>query len=509
MADKLKILQIGAVNWSQELDLPDNLDWYYFVPESGLALKKVMEMDKILRFSAVLVDDLSYVPDLYFLADRLTPHTLFYDSRQASTDRHLAYFLLRHCAQPADFSDKADLVRLLSKALFRGQYGDKMTPIDMVVNPNFQGQISFNGYENLELIGSYGEDFRPLVSWKYNVVASKANPVELWLEYEKDLSCEIRLRVHNIQEGSTSDIVKEAVFSEEDMAEALVLDNDFTSYLGITLEAKGYGQLKLGALHQRLTRYQFGKYVLGGRILKDRKRQEINYFFSPGDFKPPLAVYFSGYRRAEGFEGYGMMNGLGTPFLLFSDPRLDGGLFYLGSEELESGIRQIIQDHLDLLGFSDSDLILSGMSMGTYGAMYYGADFSPRAIILSKPLTNLGTIAGRGRLLLPKVFPTALDVLHHHTGGKNPADIEALNQRFWEKFRRADFSQTTFGIAYMKEEDYDPTAYQDLLLALSDSHAKVISKGISGRHNDDSSMAIAWFMNYYKMILEEGFGRKR
>ena len=43
-------------------------------------------------------------------------------------------------------------------------------------------------------------------------------------------------------------------------------------------------------------------------------------FLSPGDFKPPLAVYFSGYRPAEGFEGYWMMKNLRCPFLLFSDP---------------------------------------------------------------------------------------------------------------------------------------------------------------------------------------------
>ena len=102
-----------------------------------------------------------------------------------------------------------------------------------------------------------------------------------------------------------------------------------------------------------------------------------------------------------------MMRSLGCPFLLFSDPRVDGGMFYLGSQELESSIHKIIQEHLDFLGFTERDLILSGMSMGTYGAVYYGSEFRPRAIVLSKPLGNLGTIAQRGRLRLPKVFPTA------------------------------------------------------------------------------------------------------
>ncbi|WP_306710694.1 accessory Sec system protein Asp2, partial [Streptococcus gordonii] len=89
------------------------------------------------------------------------------------------------------------------------------------------------------------------------------------------------------------------------------------------------------------------------------------------------------------------------------------------------------------------------ISMGTYGAAYYGADFSPRAIILCKPLANLGTIAKRGRLQLPEVFPMALDILHHHTGGKDLENVMELDNRYWEKIKRADLSHTIFGLAYM------------------------------------------------------------
>ncbi|MDS8295461.1 accessory Sec system protein Asp2, partial [Streptococcus pneumoniae] len=115
--------------------------------------------------------------------------------------------------------------------------------------------------------------------------------------------------------------IKERIFTTDDMEAAILLDDDFSSFISVSLEAKGNGRLKIGALHQRLTRYQFGKFVLGGNIIRSKNREEINYFFYPGDFKPPLNVYFSGYRRAEGFEGFGMMKSLGSPFLLFQDPR--------------------------------------------------------------------------------------------------------------------------------------------------------------------------------------------
>ncbi|MDS2351341.1 accessory Sec system protein Asp2, partial [Streptococcus pneumoniae] len=75
--------------------------------------------------------------------------------------------------------------------------------------------------------------------------------------------------------------------------------------------------------------------------------------------------------------------------------------------------------------FSNKELILSGISMGTYGALYYSSDFEPKAVIVSKPLTNLGLIAERGRLEAPGLFPTAFDILRHHSQGK--ADIDSIN----------------------------------------------------------------------------------
>ena len=359
------------------------------------------------------------------------------------------------------------------------------------------------------LEGDYGSSFKPLLNWSYNIRVDKDRPVELWLEFEKEETCQCQLILRVIPEGAVTDIAKTVIVSEEEMREgAIVLDQEMTYMISATLEAKGQGRLIVGNLHQRWTRFQFGKYLLGGGILHDRHRQELNYFFHPGDFKPPLSVYFAGFRPAEGFEGYWMMRSMGTPFLLFSDPRLLGGAFYMGSDELEQGVRDTIQHYLDYLGFDQDQLIFSGMSMGTYPSLYYGADFEPHAIIVAKPLTNIGTIGNRARLLAPEVFPTGIDVLHMQTGGLENAEVQELDNRFWDKFKQADFSNTTFGLSYMKDEDMDPTAYDDLTTALYYSGAKILSKGTTGRHNDDSPTATTWFINFYRMILENDFGRK-
>ena len=44
----------------------------------------------------------------------------------------------------------------------------------------------------------------------------------------------------------------------------------------------------------------------------------------------------------------------------------------------------------------------------------------------------------------------ALDILHHHTGGKDLENVMELDNRYWEKIKRADLSHTIFGLAYMK-----------------------------------------------------------
>lgn len=511
MAKDMAILQIGASDWSQEVPLPEHMSWFYRpADQADLSdLEELLEAEELKGFTAVIAESQADLLALSRLSSLLIPYSVFYDQDLELTDEAVADFVKQICAVPTDFSDRAELLRIFSKALFRGQYGDKLFPFQTQVHPSFQGSVTYQGHESVTLEGDFGPDFRSVLNWTYNIRASKENPIELWLEFEKDGPCDCQLTLKIIPEGSVSDVVETILASEEEMRQgALVLDQDRTYMLAISLQARGEGSLKIGSLHQRLTRYQFGKYVLGGGILHDDKRQEVNYFFYPGDFKPPLSVYFSGFRPAEGFEGFGMMSSMGTPFLLFSDPRLLGGAFYMGSEELEGQIQATIQHYLDYLGFGKEQLILSGMSMGTYPSLYYGADFEPHAIITSKPLANIGTIGQRARLLAPEVFPTGVDVLHLQTGGLTPEAVNQLNQKFWDKFQQADFSQTTFGFSYMKDEDMDPTAYADVTQALYGSGAKILSKGTSGRHNDDSTTAANWFMNFYQMVLENDFGRK-
>ncbi len=509
MSKDYKILQIGIDNWAHHYEIPENMDWYYFCPNSPLALRKMMEMEGITSFQAILIEDGQYLSDLLPFIHHIEPYTLFYDQDFKAPDSVIFDLLKQRCARAVDFSDPQQLVNDLSTSLFGGGYGDKLFPSSIEIHPSFEGSITYQGFEHVTLEGNFGDDFQQLAYWSYNIMVYKNLPIELWLEYEKQGNCEFRIVIRKIWNGSVDDFFEEEVYSEADLGKAIIMDSKDSNYLLIiSIEACGNGKLQLGNLHQRWSRKQFGKFVLGGGILHDESRDEINYFFHPGDFKPPLAVYFSGFRPAEGFEGYWMMKNLGCPFLLFSDPRLQGGAFYLGSDELENKVKQTIQYYLDYLGLTSKDLILSGISMGTFPSFYYGASFEPHAIIVGKPLANIGTIARRGRLEAPGVFDTSFDILRHQTGGISSQHMLKLDQRFWKVFKQADFSMTTFGLSYMKDEDMDSQAYEQLVSHLCNTGAKILSRGTVGRHNDDSNTNILWFLHFYNMVLED-FGRSR
>lgn len=237
------------------------------------------------------------------------------------------------------------------------------------------------------------------------------------------------------------------------------------------------------------------------------EREEIFCYFDPGDRKPPLNVYFSGYKTLEGFEGYNMMRGMGCPFLLVAEARLEGGCFYMGSEEYESMLAAAIRRYMGELGFTPAQVILSGLSMGTFGALYYGCDIMPHAMILGKPLASIGNVAANERLLRPGGFPTSLDVLHYLCGSTDKAAVERLNGRFWNKFDGTDWSRSKFVVSYMLEDDYDMDAYAMLLSHLQSEGVQVYGKGLHGRHNDNTGGIVNWFSGQFERLLREDFGR--
>jgi accessory secretory protein Asp2 len=269
----------------------------------------------------------------------------------------------------------------------------------------------------------------------------------------------------------------------------------------------GTGQVKIGPVHYRHSRLGAGQFLPGGKRIVDSGREELFYYFHPGNLLPPLNIHFADCRPAEGFEGYFMMAGLGHPFLLVTDPRLEGGRFYLGSEELENRLVQVIREHIGSLGFREEDVIFSGLSMGSFGALYYGSQFNALAIIAGKPIVDLGHVAERGRLVRPSDFFTIFDIVNFWKREGRAASGSTVGGFTRDLIARwggdPGFGDTQILVSYMLQDDYDDEAYYTLLKSRTGKPTTVIARGYQGRHNDDSTSIVTWFSNQHRRVIDE------
>lgn len=500
MSKKIKILQIGQISWFEEYQIPEDLDWVSVMPnELDTYFLKLKEAGWKEHFALVLITDIHGEFSVDLLDEVVDAFNIIVDNSIQLTPPIKA-FLNRKKAWHFNLQNPQNFIPLISQLFFAIQYGDKFTVKDLIVSSHVRGEISFEGNRFVTIEDDFGMNFKQVAFWRENKGPFEV-PMEFWLEYEIEGDCEIELVIRYIIQGRNGETLKEQIYSQEDMVEPVVLSNQrLPVYISMTINARGQGKIKLGSGHFRCSRQGLGKFITGGQRFSDNQRQEFFYYYNPGNLKPPLNVYFSGYRPAEGFEGFRMMKSLDHPFILFSDPRIEGGAFYLGSEEYEAGIIQVIKETLKELEMTEDDLILSGLSMGTFGALYYGALLSPKAIIVGKPLVNIGNISAAIPLLRPNIFFTSLDVLQFFD---NADSIVGYNQLLTDRLKKADWAKTTLAIAYMRHDDYDPDGYYTLLDQLSESGVHIISKGFDGRHNDNSVGINQWFYSEYERLIKQ------
>ncbi|HEM3182164.1 accessory Sec system protein Asp2 [Streptococcus suis] len=566
MAKKIPILQIGGQNWQTEQSLSDKLEWHYYsferieellseldqIQSEQIQLKTLRQereevlttlfdeeldeqakveleeflrtsksfkelekeikrlqkkIDTSLKFSALVLSDDTYPESIMPILDLFKVYEIFYPQGSHATG-WLQEELRKRMAQSYDATKKSEFAHTLSQGLFVGQYGAKVHIDDLEVSPNFAGSIQMKGRKKLILEGEFEHDYRQIAFFRFNVQYNADQFLNLFLEHETSSECSLQMSVRLIPDGATDHIVKEWKIEGEELRNQVVIDAEISGYLFISILAKGSGRVEIGDLHYRFSRNGLGEFILGGERIVDENLQEVFTYFEPADFKPPLCVYFSGFRTAEGFEGFWMMKSMKTPFMLICDPRLDGGAFYLGSKELEDKIQQKIQDKLDFLGFDSSQLILSGMSMGTFGASYYGAKLKPHGIVVSKPLLSLGDMALAEHLNRPGGFPTSLDLLHSNYHSMDTEAAEKLNNRFWDLMEPNVYESTKFAVAYMKEDDYDSTAFEKLVRTSRETGARILGRGYSGRHLDGSDVTSSWFIKQYRDMLKKDFNRE-
>ena len=496
--NKISVLQVGNEDLSLTLHIPDFVEWNYtndleFATERG--------------YDVCVLSRCVNEKEARILLKKIRAYTLFLLD-DVDVDKWTTWICTSRRAKVLNIETLQEFVNDDIQLFYSYTYGEKYDPHSLSISQSFKGSVFWDGFSGVELEGDYGDDFYQIAFWKGNIPVFKDQSIDFWLEYEKDDSVSIQLKFEQFQSGSLSTLQNRWIFSEEDLKSIVCVTNDkLDGPVFVSLLAKGKGKLKIVGLHDRHSRKEYGSFLPGGIRRVTSKREEVFMYFDPGDMKPPLNVYFSGYKTQEGFEGFYMMRNMGAPFLLISESRLEGGAFYLGDKEYEDFIVSGIEDCLNQLGFDRSQLILSGLSMGTFGALYNGCKLRPHAILLGKPLASLGDMANNERISRPGGFPTSLDVLSKNYGDMSLKSIDALNNRFWDLFDQTDWSQTKFIVSYMLEDDYDMTAYNRLISHINDIGVEIIGKGVHGRHNDDTYSIVAWFKNQYDGILKSDFGR--
>ncbi|GMA70384.1 accessory Sec system protein Asp2 [Leuconostoc litchii] len=434
------------------------------------------------------------------------PIQLLYDI-SVTKNQELLSILNENRAIKVDLSDINYFLEEAQKYLFNGQEGSKLSVGNTLMRRHQENQLNILGHVNTVFEGIWGQQFKQIYTWRYNYIFQENKVIELWLEYESEQEVEIILNITRISSDGQN-IIQTTSLSETDLQNPYVITSfNPGEYLSASVSARGKGQVKLGQLHIRRSRKALGTFFVGGKRIVSENRQELMTYFHPGDRKPPLNVYFSGYRSAEGFEGNFMMRDLSAPYLLVTDPRLEGGSFYMGKRDIGENLIQTIKSTLKELDFTESQLVLSGLSMGTFGALYYAADLQPHAVIIGKPLVNIGDVAYHEHTIRPNMFPTALDMLLNIAGESNVIKKENVNNRFWNKFTHGNYQNTKFCIAFMRNDDYDPMAFKNIQKFCDQKGIPLLSKGFVGRHNDNSYAINSWFIKQYKNILQYDFGR--
>ena len=304
--DEIRILQLGQEDWRKIYALPEGV-----ALDHAEAFRELPEKP----YDMFFLDRNPLDEEIELLFQGAKAYTLFVTDRVEVQGR--AEWLCR--SRKARHIARTDIQRFLteeSRYYYSRPYGEKFRLADVAIAQGFQGKVRWNGNQNVLLEADFGDAFRQVAYWRYNSPVPQGQAVDFWLEYHRDPEVEISMVLTLFAAGSASDVLEQWELGEGELEKVVQVacgKGDGTFF--VSLRAKGRGRLWLTALHKRISRGSHGYFLPGGERYVTAGREEAFCYFEPGDMKPPLNVYFSGYKTLQGFEGYYMMRGLGCPFL--------------------------------------------------------------------------------------------------------------------------------------------------------------------------------------------------
>lgn len=395
---------------------------------------------------------------------------------------------------------------------FKKNIGYQILIDKLNLQKSFLSKIKIMGYSYYEIDCNLGHTWTYLGNLSNSVYLPQGIEEDIKIEVQELASVELKVEAYCFS-SQNHHLIKKITQTGSFLHNYhfVIKEMDESAYFQLAFYVRGKGQLRLGTIHIHASRGPYGILNLGAKGIVDKKGLggEVNYVFNAGDLKPPLVVMFAGHNTADVFEGEGMMRRIGCPYLLITDSRYGGGGFYIGSAEFENKIVNIINFYQVKLGFRPKDLVITGISMGAFGALYYGAQVCAGTILAAKIIVNLGTVAANSKIKRPLDFNEANDIVLVNERNTDNVALNRINNKLWDKFNLSDLSHTDFILGYMENEDYDTTGYSILRKYLKKNYpaVHVLAKSFWGRHNDNTEI-VDWFVQQVNHVVNIKYRQK-
>lgn len=506
MAD-ISVLQIGADDWTPYIHTP-NINWQHTT---------ILDMPTQLAYQKdPYVLEQTYV----VLTDEVLNSTLLSSQINAWPARRTIYFANQ---VTADFQDVLDerqaffvtetspeaIVAHLKNDLHFEQIGftTRFSEQQFIPTPPKGIHFKREGRFSAQFMGDFGQSWQQigtLNTFKDDLAPTVENLI--WLDYKKTATIHVKLVVAYYRDGY---VQKKQTISDDELRELTAIGGleNYQNYQ-ILVFASGQGTLDLHALHQRRSRHGLGLLLPGDDRQLTTENEEVLSYFNPGDRQAPLIVNFSSlHAHAEGFDMREALNTVASPYLLFSDVRMQGGAFHIGTETYEKTIIETILKTMKTLHLEPKDVILTGYAMGSFPAMYYASDIQPQAVVIAKPFFNIGTLTENSDF--PQVFNQdwTLDVRRFLVGRMNPDDTVGLNQIFWKHIKHGDWQKILVSLLTLSPDEADGQHDTQLLDFFAAQHTPLTHVQKIGSHMSKVPEMVQFIMTrlqYLKDQTQEG-----
>ncbi|GMA69908.1 accessory Sec system protein Asp2 [Leuconostoc litchii] len=479
----ISILQIGADDWTASIT--SCLEWHHTTIldlPTFLARQRdpyVLEQDYV-----VLTDDVLESTLLSSQIEEWPALRVIYFANQISKD--FQDILTERRGFRIEEHTPALVEKRIIDDLSSGQHGFSKSFTEDQFLPQVPKDIHFKreGRFSTKFEGDFGETWQQLgtiIAGKDDFQNNSAN--EVWLAYDHTEEAAAALLFVFYQLG---EIVQQQMIYGEDLHQLkVVVPPEMYDGYEILVFGKGKGLLDFQSIHQRRHRHGLGHLLPGGVWQKTNENEEILNYFNPGNRQKPLIVSFADTRLyVDGFEMREALNTLESPYLLFTDSRVQGGAFDIGTVEYEKSVVQIIKQKIKILGFSPEDVILMGSSMGSYPALYYAEDINPGAVVLAKPILNLGAFTAGSKISRSFDQGWRLDVRRYLTGRVHPDDNEKLNQKLWQHIENTNWTNIQVALFSVTNDEYDGQSLQQLLDFFVEHNTPLTHVTEEGTHMD-------------------------